>query len=233
MPRLEQEWNGTSVAHFSCHGSNGGGRAFLAHLRLADGVLLAHDVAHRLTPMPQGSGVILNGCETGAKDVRALDEAMGLTTAFLVRGASIVFSTHYSVEDMLVTVMVDEFTAAMQAGNPPTQALRRAQQKVRTLTVRDALITCHKVKTYLSGKRDTTIHEWRKVHAQLFRLCARAGDIGEAEKHVDEAYEGEKRNWFKAWFAEQKKKRRRPNYDETPFDHPYYWSAFHLSGRVV
>lgn len=105
---LEKHWAGTTVAHFSCHGSRGE-RAFLSRLHLRDRALLAHDVLYRLDPLPQGSSVILNACETGGKDLRAMDEAMGLTLAFLQSGASEVLSMHYSVDDLLAAVMAKTY----------------------------------------------------------------------------------------------------------------------------
>ncbi len=234
VPTLEKHWDGTSLAYFSCHGSNGGGQAFLAHLQLSDGALLAHDIAYRLSPLPQGSGVVLNGCETGAKDIRALDEAMGLTTAFLLRGASVVLSTHYSVIDIVASLLMDTFTQEMRRGTPPTLALRAAQKKVRAMTVGEAVEHSDKVRAYVKEKVGEDSYDARKVEGQLMRLYRRAGDVGAALACLPRIYrKGGESAMNRAKQRLQSQAKGNPDYDKRAFDHPYYWSAFHLSGRMT
>src|SRR5204863_8946019 len=103
------EWSDAALVHFSCHGSGYAHFAPLSHLRLADDLLLAHDVLYRLPPLKRGAVVILNGCETGSRDTRAVDEGMGLMSAFLLRGASLVMSTLWPIDDAVAAEVVLTF----------------------------------------------------------------------------------------------------------------------------
>ena len=42
-------------------------RAVVSHLRLADDLLLMHDIVHGLPPLADGALAILNGCQTGVR----------------------------------------------------------------------------------------------------------------------------------------------------------------------
>src|SRR3954447_18725042 len=83
-------WKDASLVHLSCHGFADLERAVMSHLRLADDVLLMNDIVYGLPPLADGAMAILNGCQTGLRDLRAVDEALGLMSAFLLRGASLV-----------------------------------------------------------------------------------------------------------------------------------------------
>src|SRR5207302_10600372 len=117
------------------HGSGHAAFAPLSHLRLADDLLLAHDVLYRLPPLRPGALVVLNGCETGFRDLRAVDESMGLMTAFLLRGAGLVYATAWPVEGPLAAEMVLAFLAALERpGGSPAEAMRAALQAGRSLS---------------------------------------------------------------------------------------------------
>ena len=79
-----------TLLYFACHGSLRPNLGIISHLRLADDVLLAHDVVHRRPRLPAGSLVILNCCDTAVSDYRDQDESVSLTSAFLARGASLI-----------------------------------------------------------------------------------------------------------------------------------------------
>lgn len=127
-------WGDAAVIHYSGHGVGDGRYAPLSHLRLADDLLLAHDVVHRRPPLREGAMVVLNGCQTAVRDARAYNEGMGLMTAFLLRGASFVLATQWAVEDRCAAEFVLAFLEqVLERGASPTQSLRAAQRKVRGL----------------------------------------------------------------------------------------------------
>jgi hypothetical protein len=134
------EWSGATLIHFGCHGVGDESFAPLSHLRLADDLLLAQDVVCRRPPLRPGAVVVLNGCQTAVRDARSLDESMGLKTAFLLRGASFVLATSWSVADRCAADLALSFLDRLLAGDcSPTRALRQAQRTVRGLSLDDVL----------------------------------------------------------------------------------------------
>ena len=230
------EWDDAALVHFSCHGSGHPGFAPLSHLRLADDLLLAHDVLYRTPPLRPGALVVLNGCQTGAHDLRAVDEGMGLMTAFLLRGAGLVCSTGWPVQDPVAAEMVLAFLAALdRPGASAPEALRAAQQAGRNLTAetveqrRRELLEKHfpeethpyeAAKLMKQGVRYLLSVERRDEARELGIRCARL--LKQLGEEVEAA-------------AVREVGDRAPvvPYDARPYRSPLYWSAFHLVGRVT
>jgi CHAT domain-containing protein/tetratricopeptide (TPR) repeat protein len=229
-------WGDAALVHFSCHGSGHPRFSPLSHLRLADDLLLAHDVLYRLPPLRRGAVVVLNGCETGFRDERAVDESMGLMTAFLLRGAGLVYATAWPVEDPLAAEMVLAFKAALEhPGSSPAEALRAAYQAGRALTPetveqrrRELLDTCfddeanpHEAARLLKqGIRYLLAAERRDEARELGKRCARV-----LERLGEEVEAGEVRQVCEGVQATA--------WDARRYRQPLYWAAFHLVGRVT
>ena len=126
-------WADCGYVHFSCHGSGDEVFAARSHLRLADDLLLAHDVLHRKPALKPGAVVVLNGCETSVPDWRAVNESMGLMTAFLLRGAGVVLSTQWHVYDLCAAPMALHFAEQVRAGRSPVAAMRAARAELRAM----------------------------------------------------------------------------------------------------
>jgi tetratricopeptide (TPR) repeat protein/CHAT domain-containing protein len=227
------DWGEAALLHFSCHGSGHAGFAPLAHLRLADDLLLAHDVMYRRPPLREGALVTLNGCQTAVRDVRAHNESMGLMTAFLLRGASLVLATQWSVEDRCAAEMVLSFLDdTLNSATPPTQALRLAQRKARAMTPDDLLQRWESVEKGLPDDSP----EKAKLLLHRAWLCHQAGRSAEARHYAELAgpalrHAGLARECDQALAAirnDSAPPARRDNYD-----HPVFWAAFQLVGRVV
>jgi CHAT domain-containing protein/tetratricopeptide (TPR) repeat protein len=234
--REAMPWNDAALVHFSCHGSGHPDFSPLAHLRLADDLLLAHDVLYRLPPLRPGAVVVLNGCETGFRDLRAVDESMGLMTAFLLRGAGLVYATAWPVEDPLAAEMVLAFKGALdQPGGSAAEALRAAYQAGRALTHE----TVEQRRRELLDKHfpdQTSPHEAAKLMKQGVRYLLAAGRRDEARelgkrcagvlKRLGEEVEaGAVRRACESEHVTA--------WDARRYRRPLYWSAFHLVGRVT
>jgi CHAT domain-containing protein len=230
------QWSDAALVHFSCHGSGYPRFAPLAHLRLADDLLLAHDVLYRLPPLRPGAVVVLNGCETGIRDLRAVDESMGLMTAFLLRGASLVYATAWPVDDPLAAEMVLAFLDAIeQPGSSPAEALREAQQAGRSLTHetveqrRRELLDQH-------FPEDTSPHEAAKLMKQGVRYLLATDRRDEARELGKRCARVLKRLGEEVEAASIRQVCERvqaTTWDARRYRKPIYWSAFHLVGRVM
>jgi CHAT domain-containing protein len=232
-------WTGAGLVHFGCHGLGDDSFALRSHLRLSDDLLLAADVLHDRPPLQQGALVILNGCQTGMRDWRAVDEGMGLMTAFLLRGASLVLATQWSVLDACAAEMVLTFVdALLEQGTPPTEALRRAQARVRQMTTEDIVARHDEVQKLFPA--DEFPHEAGKLLARKAWVCHRAGLYREARDCAEQAAAPLRRVGRSADADQLLVLTRgrdvvvRPReYQIASFDHPLFWGAFHFVGRVT
>jgi CHAT domain-containing protein len=229
-----ERWADCGYVHFSCHGHGDNRFAPLSHLRLRDDLLLAHDVLHRRPALKTGAVVTLNGCQTAVPDWRAVNEGMGLMTAFLLRGAGVVFSTQWSVVDMCAAPMAVSFARQVRAGIDPMTAMRTAQQHLRKMTVPEGLAQMKQVRELFPAESV----EAAKLRAQEAWLCWRAGLFDdavlaareaaaplrgaglndEAELLLDRTQHAQTRG-LPGWVA------------QTGFDSPVFWAAFQLVGR--
>jgi CHAT domain-containing protein len=231
-------WEDAAVLHFSCHGLGSASFAPLSHLRLADDLLLAHDVIYRRPPLRDGSLVILNGCETAVRDDRALDEGMGLMTAFLLRGASLVLATQWSILDDCAAAMVLTFMdALLKQGTTPTESLRRAQTRVRLMKTEEIIARLDEVLRLFPVQEYP--HEAAKLLTIKADLCRRAGQHREA-RDCAECAAAPLRRVGRGEVAERiLSLARHPEmvgpaeHKIVNFQHPLFWSAFQLVGRVT
>jgi CHAT domain-containing protein len=227
------QWGSAGLVHFSCHGLGVPQFAPLSHLRLADDLLLAHDVVHRRPALRDGALVVLGGCQTAVRDARAFNESMGLMTAFLLRGAGLVFATQWSVVDGCAAEMVLAFLSEMiDRRNPPTVALRTAREQVRRMTLDDLLNRWQDVESVL-GESST---DRGKLQAQIAWLCRRAGRVLAARHYAEQAATGLRRAGMTDQADQLLALTRNSAGGEAElesFDHPIFWGAFQLVGRVT
>ncbi len=226
-------WGCAGLVHFSCHGLGVPQFAPLSHLRLADDLLLAHDVVHRRPALRDGALVVLGGCQTAVRDARAFNESMGLMTAFLLRGAGLVFATQWSVVDGCAAEMVLAFLSEMiDRKSPPTVALRKAREQVRRMTLDDLLDRWQDVESVL-GESST---DRGKLQAQIAWLCRRAGRVVAARHYAEQAATGLRRAGMTDQADQLLALTRKSAGGEAElesFDHPIFWGAFQLVGRVT
>jgi CHAT domain-containing protein len=230
-------WSDAGLLHFGCHGFGDPSFAPRSHLRLADDLLLAHDVVYRRPPLRDGALVILNGCQTAVRDWRAVDEGMGLMSAFLLRGASLVLATQWSVHDHCAAEMVLTFVEEVRKGTSPTEALRCAQARVRSMTAEEILARHDEVER-LFPEKDFP-HEAGMLLVSKAWFCRRAGLDREAVDCAERAVASLRQAGLGAE-ADRLLALTRSAGHVVPvqprintFDHPVFWSAFQLVGRVT
>jgi len=233
------EWQDDSIVHFSCHGSGQHGFAPLSSLRLSDDMLFAHDVAYRRPPLRQGSLVVLNGCQTSVRDWRAAEEGLGLHSAFLSRGAALTLATQWSVDDLCAAVFTTTFMNKLENENlPPTEALRAAQDRARTISCAEVRGIAERLKEeQFTG--DGFEHDRSRIDAVAARACRRGGDADGLRRHAlsaalalrDAGLRDESDHFNRV--AREAAVNPRGNMDDPAYAHPMYWSAFQLVGRVT
>ena len=235
-------WQQIPLMHFSCHGFGDMKFAALSHLRLADDLLLTHDVIYRQPPLVDGALAILNGCQTGVRDWRAVDEGLGLMSAFLLRGASLVLATQWSIGDLCAAEIGVTFLAELvSGGKTPTKALSTAQMRARQITAEEVLARCDELKKLKFPERDFP-YEAAKLNIEAEQACLKASDWRGAKNYAilagrslrsvglhNEADQVEA-------YPDKIKQHGAPscsNQQAYVYEHPIHWAAFHLVGRVI
>jgi CHAT domain-containing protein/tetratricopeptide (TPR) repeat protein len=229
-------WEETALLHFSCHGMGDERFAPLSRLSLRDDFLLAHDVVYRRPPLPEGALVVLNGCQTAVRDWRAVDEGMGLMSAFLLRGAGLVLATQWSVLDHCAAEMVTTFLEALvNRGVSPTDALRLAQQRARTISPSETEERCEEVmKLFPEGQYPCEVAQIHSLAIKAARVAGRwagAREQGRRTEALRRLAGGEEAERVAALSGEGRLAREPDRGGE--YDDPLYWAAFQLVGRVT
>jgi CHAT domain-containing protein len=230
-------WADCGLVHFGCHGCGDEQFAPLSHLRLADDLLMAHDVFHRKPGLRPGAVIVLNGCQTSAPDWQAVDQGMGLMTAFLLRGAGVVLSTQWNVMGQcaadVVLTFVDE---VRKPATSPAAALKVAQDRLRKTPAAVMLARMEVVERQFSVGSP----EAGKVLAQKAWLCCRTGLLDEAVAAAELAAPYLRESGLAAEAdllidrARHARRRMTPDrFEQAGYESLIFWGAFRLIGRVT
>ena len=119
--------DGADVAHIAAHGILRGDNPLFSSLELADGPLTAYDL-EGLRRAPRL--VLLPACQSGAGDVLAGDEVMGLTSALFALGTRTAVATVVPVPDEATRPLMVSMHDGLRAGLSPAAALATAQAAV-------------------------------------------------------------------------------------------------------
>lgn len=76
--------------------------------------------------------VVLSACQTQMGERSAGDEVVGLTRAFFFAGTPSVIASLWSVDDATTSLLMERFYVHLRAGLSKAEALRQAQQEVRS-----------------------------------------------------------------------------------------------------
>jgi CHAT domain-containing protein len=130
-----------TTVHLATHGlavnaREEAGRSFvaLAPAGSDDGLLTVEEVLTAPDLELSASLVTLSACETGLGNISEAEGIIGLTRAFLVRGAATVLVSQWSVDDEAAQLLMRQFYQHLlnDADLPSkTESLRRAQNDVR------------------------------------------------------------------------------------------------------
>ncbi len=234
-----QQWELFPIVHFSCHGVGNEFYAPLSRLHLCGEPLLAHEVRYRQPPLPNGALVILNGCETAVRDVRAVNESSGLMSSFLARGAGLVLATSWSVVDACASEMVTTFlTSLVKDQRSPSESLRVAQRRARTITCEEVEARCQYLLKHKFPESDFP-YEAACLNAEGLKACQKGGNCRGIKHYATKAASNFRRLKQHKQVAtnealtDQLPETTELNMARVMFDHPVYWSAFHLFGRVT
>ena len=144
--------------HFACHGVHSREDTLRSGLKLADWDLDLRTVLAPEFDLSRVRLVTLSACETGLiAPEYALDEFIGLPTAFLQGGACGVISTLWPVHDHATAILMARFYHDhLTVGLPPAQALHGAQLWLRDSTTTElaAFLTECGIVATVSGDPD-------------------------------------------------------------------------------
>jgi hypothetical protein len=111
------------LVHVAAHGNHQTENPLFSSLRLADGVLFAHEL-DQAGRAPEH--VVLSACELGLATVRPGDEALGLTSVLLHLGTRSVVAGVARIGDEVAAETMTGYHRELAAGADSAQALARA-----------------------------------------------------------------------------------------------------------
>lgn len=111
------------VLHIAAHGRHSGDNPLFSGVECVDGPWFGYDI-DRLETVPQV--VVLSACEVGRSSVRAGDELIGMTAAWLHAGAGCVVASAAAVSDEVAHEVLTAFHRGLAAGLTPESALAAA-----------------------------------------------------------------------------------------------------------
>lgn len=126
------------LIHLATHGQLFGGHGLLAHLWLADGLLLADEIAQYQL---YGARVVLAACEGARGEILPGEEQLNLIRAFLVAGASEVIGSLWQLYDNAILPLLTPLYTALGQGDDGATALAQAQRHMIALQTQGTELT--------------------------------------------------------------------------------------------
>ena len=111
------------VLHVAAHGRHSADNPLFSGLELAGGPWYGYDI-DQLERVP--AVVLLSACEVGRSSVRAGEELIGMTTAWLHAGAGCVIASAAAVNDAVAHQILTRVHAGLAGGADPSGALAEA-----------------------------------------------------------------------------------------------------------
>jgi CHAT domain len=122
-----QALGGATVAHVACHGHFRSDSPLFSSLELADGPLNAYEL-QRLRRPPQL--IVLSACDLGTSDARPGDELLGFAAALIGMGTRTIIASVVPVPDAGAKRLMISLHSHLTAGDPPSMALAKAQERL-------------------------------------------------------------------------------------------------------
>ncbi|GCE28560.1 hypothetical protein KDA_40440 [Dictyobacter alpinus] len=223
LSALETSW----VVDASCHGSFDTRDFLQSALRLTNNerITMAEMLNHQIDVRGLRL-VILSACQTALLDTSgARDEFHSLAAALLQSGAHAVLASQWPVDDQATYLLIVRFIQEWlprRDYEPPTAALARAQQWLRTVT-NQQLLSWHRRLPPSSAQELPTLLPWHPLeditpamassHWQPIPVRGRSTryDLSDAELIVRLGAQSQ-------------------DPAVAPYTNPYYWSAFQVIG---
>lgn len=120
--------------HFSHHAAFNPKKPLESLLLLADGSFTLGQLLAPGWRMPHLDEVFLSCCETHLTTPEITDNILTIATGFLCAGARNVVSTQWAVDDLATALFSIFYYEERQQCTSRSQALQKAQEKLRTLT---------------------------------------------------------------------------------------------------
>ena len=115
------------VLHVSAHGRHSSENPLFSGFELADGPWFGYDI-DQLASVPDI--VLLSACEVGRSTLRAGEELIGMTAAWLHAGARCVIASAAAVNDAVAHDVLVSLHRELAAGRAPAAALASALETV-------------------------------------------------------------------------------------------------------
>ncbi|GAB3438949.1 CHAT domain-containing protein [Actinophytocola sediminis] len=138
------------IAHLAAHGDLAPDNPLFSRLRLHDGPLVTYDI-ERLPRVPHT--VVLASCDSGRSLVCTGDELLGLSAAFIAKGAAQLVASVVPIPDLETAPLMVELHRGLAAGLSAPVALSLAQREIRDRGPADLAAAAGFVS--LGGERDT------------------------------------------------------------------------------
>jgi hypothetical protein len=133
-----QALSAPGVVHLDCHGLARLDRPLDSFLHLADGALTLRDV---LEADVRSRLVVLAACETAMSGTDLPDEAVSLPSGLLQAGATAALGSLWAVPARSTALLMRFFYSAwLDHGSEPAEALRRAQCQLRDATNEELIV---------------------------------------------------------------------------------------------
>ncbi|QES04175.1 CHAT domain-containing protein [Streptomyces venezuelae] len=217
------------VLHLACHYIVDRARPAGSAVRLADGRLTVEDF---LSVRLDASLVVVSGCETGAQQNRRGNELIGLTRALLHAGARAVIVSQWAVNDVSTALLMAGLYQGLGRGTPVAAALSAARSDLRTMSFRDAVARCERLRN-LPANRPIAARLGHDLAQLRLRAGDSAGALAEIEKLLPGAGHGTAEHQALAALRRQARfqhGRLRADYARPAFDAPFFWAPFTLVG---
>jgi CHAT domain-containing protein len=123
-----RESKDVDVIHIACHGHFRSDNPAFSALHFVDAPFTALDAqALRI----RADIVMLSACESSVAENATGDEILGLVRGFLLAGASRVIASLWEIDDAVTKEFTNVFYIALQSGDRPVTALRKAQLQIK------------------------------------------------------------------------------------------------------
>jgi CHAT domain-containing protein len=120
------------ILHFATHGLLCSEVPMMSSVALADGEQLT--VGELLGRRLKASLAVLSACDTGVGQATDGDDMVGFARSLLAVGVQAIVVSLWPVDDLVTSVLMEDFHRRLQSGQPGSAALRDAQLAARELT---------------------------------------------------------------------------------------------------